>query len=159
MFRVRRGAGPGWCSRYQRVKRPPPTMSAPCRAPVPSHLSALHNSASLHRTSTCYSRAQQALVYCSTQSGLSVLQMRRRLPVRLRFEKLEAKLFLLTRKVHTRQASADDHSIPREVRYMYVYAQSLVEQRYLLVHIGMNIREFTKRLWVPSSAAMKQRRR
>lgn len=79
--------------------------------------------------------------------------------MRLCFEKLEAKLFLLTRKVHTRQASADDHSIPREVRYMYVYAQSLVEQRYLLVYIGMNIREFTKRLGVPSPATMKQRRR
>lgn len=77
--------------------------------------------------------------------------------MRLRFEKLEAKLFLLTRKVHTRQASADDHSIPREVRY--VYAQSLIEQKYLLVYIGMNIREFAKRLWVPSSATMKQRRR
>lgn len=85
------------------------------------------------------------------------LQVKRRLPVRLRFEKLEAKLFLPTRKVHTRQASADDHSIPREVRY--VFAQSLIEQRYLLVYIGMNIREFTKRLWVPSSATMRQRRR
>lgn len=34
--------------------------------------------------------------------------------------------------------------LPREVRY--VYAQSLVEQRYLLAYIGMNTREFTKRL-------------
>lgn len=45
----------------------------------------------------------------------------------------------------------------REVRY--VFAQSLVEQRYLLVQIGMNIIEFTKRLGVPSPATMKQRRR
>lgn len=135
--------------------QPCPRRAVPCSRPVTSFRSPQFCFTA--SSSTCYSRAQQALVYCSRQSGLSVLQVKRRLPVRLRFEKLEAKLFLLTRKVHTRQASADDHSIPREVRY--VFAQSLVEQRYLLVQIGMNIIEFTKRLWVPSSATMKERRR
>lgn len=132
-----------------------PVRAVPCSRPVTSFRSPQFCFTA--SSSTCFSWAQQAVVHCSRQSGLSVLQVKRRLPVRLCFEKLEAKLFLLTRKVHIRQASADDHSIPREVRY--VYAQSLIEQKYLLVYIGMNIREFTKRLWVPSSATMRQRRR